>query len=98
MDYRLWIGGAWQDSQGGKSMAIQNPATEERLAMVVDASLAVVDRAIRSADAFADGRWSKNSPADFGDAPRRLQAVGFGEDLSAEALADHQATKHVMVA
>jgi betaine-aldehyde dehydrogenase len=65
MEYRLWIDGAWQDSQGGKTMAVENPATEERLATVVDASPADVDRAVRSASqAFADGRWSKKTPAE----------------------------------
>lgn len=65
MEYRLWIGGKWTDSQGGKRMAIENPATEERLAEVVDASSQDVDRAVRAAHAaFADGRWSKKTPSE----------------------------------
>ncbi len=65
MEYRLWIDGAWQDSRGGKTMTIENPATEEPLATVVDASPEDVDRAVRSAArAFADGRWSKKTPAE----------------------------------
>ncbi len=65
MDHRLWIDGQWQDSQGGGRMEIENPATEKKLATVVDASPADVDRAVRAAaSAFADGRWSKKTPGE----------------------------------
>lgn len=65
MEYRLWIGGQWTDSQGGKKMAIENPATEQRLADVVDASPQDVDRAVGAAHAaFVDGRWSKKTPSE----------------------------------
>jgi len=65
MTYKLWIDGRWMDSNGGKMMAIENPATGEKFAEVVDASRADVDRAVRAAHtAFYDGRWSKLTPAD----------------------------------
>ncbi len=65
MDHKLWIDGAWTDSQGGGIMAIENPATGEQIAEVIDASRADVDRAVQAAHAaFYDGRWSKKTPAE----------------------------------
>jgi betaine-aldehyde dehydrogenase len=65
MAYKLWIDGQWADSQGGGLMAIENPATGEKLAEVVDASPADVDRAVQAAHtAFYDGRWSKLTPGE----------------------------------
>ncbi len=63
MEYRLWISGEWQDSNGGGRMAVENPATGEKIAEVVDASRGDVDRAVLAARAaFYDGRWSKVTP------------------------------------
>ncbi len=65
MAYKLWIDGQWVDSQGGSLMTIENPATGEKLAEVVDASPADVDRAVQAAQtAFYDGRWSKLTPGE----------------------------------
>lgn len=65
MDYRLWIDGKWVDSHGGGRMVIENPATEEKIAEVVDATPADVDRGVQAAHtAFYDGRWSKKTPAE----------------------------------
>ncbi len=65
MAYKLWIDGQWVDSQGGDLMVIENPATGEKLAEVVDASPADVDRAVQAAQtAFYDGRWSKLTPGE----------------------------------
>ena len=62
--YKLWINGEWVESQGGGITTIENPATGETIAEVVDASRADVDRAVKSArEAFYDGRWSKITPA-----------------------------------
>jgi betaine-aldehyde dehydrogenase len=61
--YRLWIDGAWVDSQGGGRTSIEDPTTGEAIAEVVDASRADVDRAVQAARAaFYDGRWSKLTP------------------------------------
>jgi betaine-aldehyde dehydrogenase len=63
MDYKLWIDGKWTDTQDGGTMAIENPATREIVANVVDASAADVDTAVQAArTAFQDGRWSKLTP------------------------------------
>ncbi len=65
MTYKLWIDGRWQDSQGGKMMTIENPATGKPIAEVVDSSRVDVDRAVQAAHtAFYDGRWSKLTPAE----------------------------------
>lgn len=65
MDYKLWIDGAWTDTQGGTPMSIENPATGETIAQVVDASRADVDRAVNAAHrAFYDGRWSRLTPSE----------------------------------
>jgi len=63
--HRLWIDGKWVDSQGGGRMTIGNPASEQPLAEVVDASPADVDRAVQAAKAaFYDGRWSRKTPSE----------------------------------
>ena len=63
MDYKLWINGEWADSNGGRPMALENPATGEVFAQVSDGSRADIDRAVTAAhEAFYDGRWSKLTP------------------------------------
>ncbi len=65
MEYKLWIDGRWVDSQGGGKMAVENPATGEPIAEVVDASPADVNRAVAAAkEAFYDGRWSRLVPGE----------------------------------
>ncbi len=63
MNYKLWIDGQWQDARDGGMMAIENPATQEVIAQVVDAGPADVDAAVQAAKtAFYDGRWSRLTP------------------------------------
>src|SRR5260221_1058457 len=65
MNYKLWINGQWVDSKGGHMLAVENPATGEKLAEVVDASREDVDRAVQAAHtAFYDGRWSRLTPGE----------------------------------
>jgi betaine-aldehyde dehydrogenase len=64
-NYKLWIDGQWQDTQGGKRMTIEDPATGEPIAEVIDASREDVDRAVQAAKrAFYDGRWSRKVPGE----------------------------------
>jgi betaine-aldehyde dehydrogenase len=64
-NYKLWIDGSWEDTQGGNTMSIENPATGETIAEVIDASRDDVDRAVQAAKrAFYDGRWSKKVPGE----------------------------------
>ncbi|GJQ51526.1 MAG: gamma-aminobutyraldehyde dehydrogenase [Anaerolineaceae bacterium] len=65
MNYKLWIDGKWEDTQGGKMMSVEDPTTGAQIAEVVDASRADVDRAVQAAKrAFYDGRWSKKTPSE----------------------------------
>ena len=65
MEYKLWIDGKWSDTQGGKLMSIENPASGEKIADVIDASRSDVDRAVHAAKtAFYDGRWSRKTPGE----------------------------------
>ena len=65
MNYKLWIDGQWQDTNGGNLMSIEDPATGKEIAEVIDAGRADVDRAVQAAKtAFYDGRWSKKSPGE----------------------------------
>lgn len=65
MEHKLWINGRWTDSHNGHRMAIENPATGQQIAEVVDASREDVDAAVKAAhEAFYDGRWSKLTPAE----------------------------------
>ncbi len=65
MEHKLWIDGQWVESRGGGVMPVENPATGQKIAEVVDASLEDVDRAVQAAKkAFYDGRWSKKVPSE----------------------------------
>jgi betaine-aldehyde dehydrogenase len=62
---QLWIDGTWVDTNGGERMPIENPATRETIAEVINGSYADVDRAVRAAGhAFKDGRWSRLTPGE----------------------------------
>jgi betaine-aldehyde dehydrogenase len=85
MNYMLWIDGKREDTQGGKVMSIENPATGAKIAEVIDASREDVDRAVRAAKrAFYDGRWSKISPGERSKAIWRLADL---LEANAESLA-----------
>ncbi|GAB4216251.1 MAG: gamma-aminobutyraldehyde dehydrogenase [Synechococcales cyanobacterium] len=62
MSHRLWINNEWTSSLGGGVMKILNPATEETIAEVTDASAADVDRAVQAAQQ-AWGEWRQTTPA-----------------------------------
>jgi betaine-aldehyde dehydrogenase len=65
MEHKLWINGQWTESMGGGAMPVENPATGEKIAEVVDASQQDVNRAVQAAkDAFYDGRWSRLVPSE----------------------------------
>ncbi len=58
----MFINGKWVPSAGGAPEPILNPATEETIACVPQATVADVDRAVESAS-VAFGRWAEATPA-----------------------------------
>ena len=71
-----FIDGALDPLSGATPLVVENPATEEQLAVVPSSSPDVVDRAVAgAARAFADGRWSRLNPGDQEAVLRRLVAL-----------------------
>jgi aldehyde dehydrogenase (NAD+) len=63
---KLWIGGAWTDSEGGRTFVTENPATEASLCEVASASAADVDRAVQAARTALHGVWARTSARERG--------------------------------
>ena len=73
-NYQLFIGGKFVKSNGGKSYKTINPATEENLAEIIEASEKDVDLAVKSArKAFKS--WSKLTGAQRGKYLFRLARI-----------------------
>jgi aldehyde dehydrogenase (NAD+) len=63
LTYRLFIDGAWTESEGGDSVPVINPATEDVIGTVPQATQGDVVRAIRAArSAFDSGPWPLMAP------------------------------------
>jgi betaine-aldehyde dehydrogenase len=61
--YQLYIDGQWVGNSSGKTFPVYDPATEEVMADVVEASAVEVDLAVRAArHAFDSGPWSASTP------------------------------------
>lgn len=74
---KLYIGGQWVESAGGKSIEIVSPNSEDVIARVAEAVEADMDRAVATArKAFDEGPWPTLSPAERGALVRRM-----GEEL-----------------
>ena len=56
---QLLIGGEWRDAEGGRTMPVVNPATEEVIAEVAAASPGDVDAAVAAARAALSGPWGQ---------------------------------------
>jgi aldehyde dehydrogenase (NAD+) len=64
---KLLIDGKWHDSMSGKTFATYNPATEEKIAEVPNATAEDVDLAVKAAThAFYQGDWPKMDARDRG--------------------------------
>ena len=60
---QLFIGGTWQDSRGGETTEVRNPATGARLATAALACADDMDAAVRAARASFDaGVWARTPP------------------------------------
>ena len=77
-DWQLMVGGFARPAAGGRQYPVENPATEEVLAFVSDASSADVDEAVRRA-ADSSVEWRELHPRERG---RRLRSLA--EDLRAQ--------------
>jgi len=62
---KLFIGGRWVESAGGKTFATHDPATGDLLATVAEANAEDVDRAVAAArKSFDRGTWRELPPAE----------------------------------
>lgn len=78
---RLFIGGTWVPSQGGKVLEVRSPATGELVGTAPLASAGDVDAAVAAArTAFDEGPWPHLAMAERADALLR-----FGEALAPHA-------------
>jgi aldehyde dehydrogenase (NAD+) len=65
---RLYIDGKWVDGSSDEELEVVNPATEEVIAKVPQASIDDVDRAVEAARrAFEDGPWPRMAPRERSD-------------------------------
>ena len=65
LGYRLYVNGAWTDSEGEEILEVRNPATEEVIGAVPQGTASDVRRAIAAARrAFDEGPWPRLSPAE----------------------------------
>ncbi|MBI4336510.1 MAG: aldehyde dehydrogenase family protein [Chloroflexi bacterium] len=64
---KLFINGQWVDASGGRTLPTVNPATEEVITQIAEASQEDVDRAVKAARAaFDSGKWSERKGRDRG--------------------------------
>lgn len=64
-DLRMLIDGKWVAAKSGKTIDVEDPATQQIIASVPAGSAADIDAAVRAARlAFDKGPWSRISPAD----------------------------------
>ena len=61
----LYIDGGWTEGSGDEALAVLNPATEESVAEVPQATVVDIDTAVTAARrAFDEGPWSRMRPAE----------------------------------
>jgi succinate-semialdehyde dehydrogenase/glutarate-semialdehyde dehydrogenase len=70
VETRLLIGGEWRDAEGGRTLAVEDPATGETLVEVADASVADGKAALAAADE-AFKTWRNHPPRERGEILRR---------------------------
>ncbi|OCP00529.1 MULTISPECIES: aldehyde dehydrogenase [unclassified Ensifer] len=79
---KLFIGGRWQESLSGQSLAVVSPIDGKHLTTIADAVASDVDAAVRAARAaFEKGSWSKAAPA-----ARKKVLTRIAEIIEAQAL------------
>ncbi len=68
--HKLYIGGEWRDGSEGKTLAVDDPATEETIAEVADATPDDAMAALAAAH-DAQAEWQHTPPRDRGEILRR---------------------------
>ena len=63
---QLLIGGSWRDATGGKTLAVEDPATGRTLTQVADATVADGKAALDAA-VKAQGDWASTAPRERGE-------------------------------
>jgi phenylacetaldehyde dehydrogenase len=82
---KLLIDGRWQDSEGGATIAVVDPATEQKIAEIAAATAADVGRAVEAAHrTFESTLWQKMRPLDRG---RLLEKLALLVERDAEEFA-----------
>lgn len=73
LTYQLYIDGQWTASSGDEILEVHNPATEELIGTVPQATVEDVDRAVRAARrAFDEGPWPTMSARERGAVMMRM--------------------------
>ena len=86
---KIYIGGAWVDSEGSETISVVNPATEEVIAQVPAGTPGDADRAVAAARAAFES-WGATPPAERGKYLGRIadvlsaRADELAETISAE--------------
>ncbi|MCD5344813.1 NAD-dependent succinate-semialdehyde dehydrogenase [Agromyces sp. H3Y2-19a] len=70
VEARLFIGGQWVEAEGGKTLAVADPATGETIKEIADASVADGKKALDAAVAAQDA-WAATAPRERGELLRR---------------------------
>lgn len=84
-DGKLLIDGRWCDAADGNTIAVYDPATEEKIADIAAASAADIDRAVKAAHrTFESSAWQRMRPLDRG---RLLERLALLVERDAEELA-----------
>jgi len=63
---RLYIGGEWVDSAGGRTFEVEDPARAETLTTVAEANAEDIDRAVKAARTAFEGAWRDTAPRQRG--------------------------------
>ena len=100
-DKSLLIDGKWQASVTGQTFSTFNPATEETLAAVAEASAQDIDRAVKAArKAFEAPSWSNLSPHARGKYLFKIaeQVERHGDELAAIETLNNGVPMHISLA
>src|SRR5659263_307039 len=79
----LYIDGSWRDASGGRELTVEDPATQESLCRVADASAADAAAALDAAASAQDG-WAATPARERGEILRRAfeMLIERTEDLA----------------